>query len=100
MTLRSVNGNDEIIIEYPATTQFCKDERRFAGLLFMWRRFPQAPRQAGRTALRGHRCKERIGSRTHLPSRKSIGTMWRDVPGKPATPFEKNTRRGERGQAE
>ena len=37
MTLRSVNGNDEIIIEYPATTQFCKDERRFAGLLFMWR---------------------------------------------------------------
>jgi len=47
MTLRSVNGNDEIIIEYPATTQFCKDERRFAGLLFMWRRLPQAPRRAG-----------------------------------------------------
>jgi hypothetical protein len=48
-------------------------------------------------ALRGHRCKERIGSLTHLPSRKSIGMMWRVVPGKPATPFGKNTRRGEPG---
>jgi len=35
------------------------------------------------------RGKEHIGSLTHLP--------WRAVPGKPATPFRKNTRRGETG---
>jgi len=36
-------------------------------------------------------------SLTHLPSRKSIGTMWRAAPGKTATPFGKSTRRSETG---